>query len=237
MVAGNTASGEGGGLLNTSGTAKLIGSVVSGNTANASGLSWRTGDNGDGGVYKTAGTPAQWGYEINGAGKNDIYIYLNVDDSYLYGGKNKCEIKVEYFDGASGSWSLAYDGVMTPWVYPDGVGLRGSGAWLTTTMVFDDMAMTNRCNGSDIRFEARGGVIIRSISIRKIETVVVEATAAKPASLFFDTDDVRFDLKYTNETSSAQNLQVSIDVVNPDGASIYSLSEVVAAASKTAWVF
>ncbi|MCL2351477.1 MAG: bacterial Ig-like domain-containing protein, partial [Firmicutes bacterium] len=203
------------------------------NTVDASGIRWWTGDYGDGGVYASAGSPAQWGYQINPAGKNDIYIYLDIDDDYLHGGKNKAEITVEYWDGPSGSWGFAYDSVDTPWTYPDGVALKGTNQWATKTFVFDNMAMSNRENGgADMRFEARGGVIVKSISVRKIETVVLEAAAAKPASVFFDTDEVKFGLKITNQTSAAQTLTMSIDVVNPNGASIYALAEIVSAAPK-----
>jgi hypothetical protein len=81
------------------------------------------------------------------------YIYLAVNDKFIYGGSHVVQVKVTYLDNNTSTWSLEYDAA-------DGNAHKASasvtnvnsGAWKTATFTLPDAAFQNRQeSGNDFR--------------------------------------------------------------------------------------
>ena len=104
-----------------------------------------------------------WPY--NGPGHN--HMYFKIDDSFLFGGKHKAWIVMEYFNSneapqincqydsngagpVDGAFRGAGDGAFLA------VKLDGTDKWLVHIWVIKDGRFENRANGSDFRFSSHG---------------------------------------------------------------------------------
>jgi hypothetical protein len=87
------------------------------------------------------------------------YIYLRIDDSFKWADRMLADLEVEYFDGASGSFRIEYDGSdpNAPFqgaytAAPRTVNLTGTGQWRTARFRLPDARFLNSQNGgADLR--------------------------------------------------------------------------------------
>jgi len=87
---------------------------------------------------------------------------LDIDDDFMYGGVNKVDVIVTYFDhDKGGKWALYYDSVQGEKL-ADAVSLTGSNTWKTKTIRISDarfsnhlkpIAKSSRAQGFDLRLD------------------------------------------------------------------------------------
>jgi hypothetical protein len=162
------------------------------------------------------------------------YIYGNIDDAYLYDGKNKVIVTIEYFDSkGDGSWTMAYNSVDAAWAYLDPVVLRGTETWKTQQYILEDARFANLCNGADFRIGANNvPVAFHKIKVEKVNSVILGTQFDKMANLYFDGDIVKFDLKLTNQKANSEELTVQYKVLNHNNTSVYEGSFVQSVGAK-----
>lgn len=143
-------------------------SVILGNTNTENGLTAWSGD-GPGNADKVT-VDGKSGWKTNPA-KGARYIYLNVGNSYIYGGTNAVNITFEYYDSAEGAgntFSFSYDSTSNAWDYNvPKTYLTGSNTWKTVTYSLKDAQFSGRENGADFRVETSVPVIFGSVSVEK----------------------------------------------------------------------
>lgn len=76
---------------------------------------------------------------------------FDVDERYLFGGRNAVTITVTYFDQGTGTWELEYDAVDTPYRSAGTVQKANTRTWRTATFVVPDAHFANRQAGGDRR--------------------------------------------------------------------------------------
>lgn len=115
------------------------------------------GDNPDGLVTGSAGDKTYWQTDKS-AGTS--YLYMNVDDSYLYDSdRYDVEVTVEYWDEGNGSFVLQYDAQSA--AFKDGVKFdyTDTKTWKSQKFTLTDAKFANRANGADFRISVEGGGI------------------------------------------------------------------------------
>ncbi len=79
------------------------------------------------------------------------YIYLEVNDAFLYATPGEVWVTVEYYDTGHGSWLVQYDGVSDPYTTIP-VSNQGTGRWQRHTFHLTDAYFGGRQNnGADLR--------------------------------------------------------------------------------------
>ncbi|OBZ19268.1 S-layer protein [Bacillus sp. FJAT-27264] len=142
------------------GTAKAEANAVHvslGETPVEQGLSARAGDTADG--LKT-GTVTEVTYWETGKDLGTSYIYLDVDNDYLYDSNDyDVDVTVDYYDEGSGKFVLQYDAQTA--AFKDGTVFQygDSKTWKSHTFTLKDAKFADRTNGADIRLSVEGGGI------------------------------------------------------------------------------
>ena len=87
----------------------------------------------------------------------DNYIYLDVDDRFIYGGSNPVGIRIEYLDEGTDSFVVEYDGTAGPYAQSDLITKTNTGTWKTTTLQINDAVFNNaQTEGNDFRIYCNG---------------------------------------------------------------------------------
>jgi predicted alpha-1,2-mannosidase len=88
------------------------------------------------------------------------YMYFDVANSVVPGGKYHAVIQIDYYDHGTGSWSVQYDSSDPAQKYKSTppVARTNTDTWKTATFTVDDAGFTGRENGSaDFRLSSNGG--------------------------------------------------------------------------------
>ena len=189
-------------------------SVVFGPTPLNNGISTWTGD-GSGVTVKTYDGVAGWqtkpGYGT---------IYGNVDDRYIFDGKHKVTVTIEYFDAeasAKQSFILSYDSVQYNWSNGPNTTttLTGTNTWKTVTYTLDDAKFAGRENNSaDFRINTSVPICFHSITIEKFPILTIEGGSAKTGNIFTENETPTMNLSFGNQFDTQQDLTVDYSVLN-----------------------
>ena len=103
------------------------------------------------------------------------YIYVALDDSFIYDQDMTVSIQVTYLDKSCESFRLEYDssdplGSVRQGAFKFGgeQTIEKSGQWKTATFTVKDGRFVNRCNGGDFRFPIIGGdLTIRRVVVKR----------------------------------------------------------------------
>ncbi|MEK0313245.1 S-layer homology domain-containing protein [Cohnella sp. 56] len=153
------------------------------------------------------------------------FIRVNVDDSYIYGGNNRVEVDVEYFDESSddgklGKFTIAYNSIEATWKEAETVQLTGTNKWMVHKFVLEDAKFANESEGSDFRVafwaqkmgESPKPVTIGSISVEKLKRVSMTGTSDKVGNIFDVNEEPAINLEFVNEHSQPDMLSVDYQV-------------------------
>jgi hypothetical protein len=103
------------------------------------------------------------------------YMYFNVDDKFLMGGRNEVQIKVTYLDDNSSQWWIEYDSAdANSYKHSSSVKNQDDGKWKTVTFAIDDPSFQNRQReGMDFRIfnGGKADLIVRFVRIIKMEPI------------------------------------------------------------------
>ncbi len=83
--------------------------------------------------------------------RGKYYINVDVDDYYIYGGKQDVYVTVEYYDNGADSVAVTYDGVQGTWTGGGSAPRGDTRRWRTHTFKFKDAQFTNRDGQTDFR--------------------------------------------------------------------------------------
>jgi hypothetical protein len=118
------------------------------------GVTARAGDNGAGLQTGTASGKTYW---KTNRSVGTAYLYMNVDDGYLYNNVDKdVYVTVEYLDQGSGSFALQYDANSASFKDSPLFTYNNTGLWKTHTFKLSDAKFANGTNGSDFRIAVDG---------------------------------------------------------------------------------
>ena len=108
------------------------------------------------------------------------FIYFNVDDQFMKGGRNPVMVKVTYLDDHAGEWRLEYDaGAKAVWKQSKPIQNIQDGKWKTVSFQLDDAAFENRQRGwADFRIANDGQ---HDLTVRFVRLIKTEAPAGAPA--------------------------------------------------------
>jgi len=139
-------------------------SIILGETNQSLGISCPSG--GDGVNYPTtlSGKSARYNDQEN----RSFYIYFQVDDSFIFGGKNEVYITMEYFDDF-GPFTIQYDSVDKPYKDLPMEMRLGSYKWQKITFHIKDAQFSNRQNWqADFRiFAPWNKIYIHSVEVSR----------------------------------------------------------------------
>jgi len=109
------------------------------------------------------------------------FIYFNVDDQFLKGGRTQVQVKVTYLDDHAGEWWMEYDaGADAVWKKSIPVRNADDGRWKTVTLALDDAAFENRQHGwADFRISNGGHEDLTVRFVRLIKTARPATTSPK----------------------------------------------------------
>ena len=100
------------------------------------------------------------------------YIYFNLDDQFLKGGRNHVKLKVTYLDNHTGQWHIEYDaGPKMVWQKSKSVQGIGDRKWKTATLELYDAAFENRQRGlADFRIcnDGEHDLTVRFVRVIKL---------------------------------------------------------------------
>lgn len=136
--------------------------VSLGETPQEDGLTARAGDKIEG--LKT-GTVTGVTYWETGKDLETSYIYVDVDDNYLYDSNDyDVDVTVDYYDEGSGKFLLQYDAQTASFKDSAVFSYGDSKSWKSKTFTLKDSKFANRTNGSDFRISIEGGGIDGSLN-------------------------------------------------------------------------
>ncbi|GMK42227.1 hypothetical protein PCCS19_52860 [Paenibacillus sp. CCS19] len=176
-------------------------SIVLGDPNIEAGITARAGDNESGLLKGETAGKSYWRTNSAAPGDRTLYLYMNVDDGYLYDNSTQdVYLTVEYLDQGSGTIVLQYDAV------GDGASAfkdaplfayGNSGQWKSYTFKLSDAKFANRTNGADFRIGVSGGgapannpdVSIHAVTVTKAKRVGAPAHA-KVYTTVYPTSDV-----------------------------------------------
>ncbi|MBM7564946.1 hypothetical protein JOC55_001891 [Paenibacillus sacheonensis] len=153
-------------------------SILFGESPIEQGITAHAGDNPDGLVKGSLAGKGYWKTNKAAAGDRTLYLYLNVDDGYIFDSENQdVYVTVEYLDQGSGSFVLQYDALSAPFKDSALFTYKDSGQWKTHTFKLSDAKFANRANGSDFRIGISGGgnpennpdLTVASVTVSKTE--------------------------------------------------------------------
>jgi hypothetical protein len=98
----------------------------------------------------------EWRRTDNANGRR--YIYLNVDNGFIFGGSSEVVIRVVYLDQGSGQFRIQYDSAGGgAYVSTDTVQRTGTGQWKTVDFEIPDAGFCGgQANGCDFRLDSMG---------------------------------------------------------------------------------
>lgn len=86
-----------------------------------------------------------------------LYLYMNVDSSYLYDNTDQdVYVTVDYYDAGSGAIVLQYDSVSAPFKDAPSFTYTDTRQWQSHTFKLTDAKFADRANGSDFRIGISG---------------------------------------------------------------------------------
>jgi hypothetical protein len=110
-------------------------------------------------------------------GSGHCLMAFDVDERFLFGGRNAVTVTVTYFDQGTGAWELEYDAVEAPYRSAGTVQKANTRTWRKATFVLPDAHFANRQAGgdrragTDFRIVARGeDVILHMVDVARIAT-------------------------------------------------------------------
>ncbi len=188
---------------------------------------------------------------LNPSESKSYYINVKVDDSFLYDipDYTPIEVTLEYYDeGEDGFFELAYDGYRLPtllngehfhlegrkgvWCHAPDIELSGSNRWKKAKFYLDNMKLSNRADGYDIRIGVwtleRGmspeGVYIGSIKLEKLTTVGdplrLTGTSDSEGNIFGD--DVNLKMSYLNISERNITSQFEAKIIDSSGNEVWT---------------
>jgi hypothetical protein len=128
------------------------------------------------------GPPYDEARRTDHAGGSD-YMYFAVDNKFLYGGRDRVQLKVTYLDNNKAAWRVEYDAADGD-AYKPTMMVRnvGDGQWKTATFTIPDAAFQNRQQGGmDFRIYDGGRRDLTVRFVRIVKTVPPRATPAAAA--------------------------------------------------------
>ncbi|TFE29398.1 glycosyl hydrolase family 28-related protein [Cohnella luojiensis] len=170
-------------------------SVTLGEVPIEQGISPRAGDAGAGLQTGTDNGKTYW--QTNRA-SGISYLYMNVDDGYLYDNTDKdVLVTVEYYDQGSGSFALQYDAVSASFKDSPLFTYKNTGLWKTHTFKLSDAKFANRTNGGDFRLAVDGAgspannpdLRVASVTVKKVTKVIIEKNT-QIITTDYATDDI-----------------------------------------------
>lgn len=211
-------------------------SIALGETAVEHGISGRGGDNESGLVKGTQDGKGYWKTNRGAPGDRTLYLYMNVDDAYLYDNADQdVYVTVEYMDQGSGSFVLQYDALSGAFKDAPLFTYGNSGQWKTKTFKLIDAKFANRTNGSDFRIGISGGgnpdnnpdLTVARVSVKKVARTST-ATQTKVYDTQFATDDVviadfsvrDFGAKADGASDDTAAFQAALDAAGGNGGGV-----------------
>ncbi|MDI4646858.1 S-layer homology domain-containing protein [Cohnella hashimotonis] len=211
-------------------------SIALGETAVEHGIVGRGGDNESGLVKGALDGKGYWKTNRGAPGDRTLYLYMNVDDAYLYDNADKdVYVTVEYLDQGSGSFVLQYDALSAAFKDSPLFTYGNSGQWKTKTFKLIDARFANRTNGSDFRIGISGGgnpdnnpdLTVARVSVKKVARTST-ATQTKVYDTQFATDDVviadfsvrDFGAKADGESDDTAAFQAALDASGGNGGGV-----------------
>ncbi|MFC3801395.1 S-layer homology domain-containing protein [Cohnella sp. GCM10012308] len=211
-------------------------SVTLGETAIEHGIVGRGGDNESGLVKGALDGKGYWKTNRGAPGDRTLYMYMNVDDAYLYDNADKdVYVTVEYLDQGGGSFVLQYDALSASFKDSPLFTYGNSGQWKTKTFKLVDAKFANRTNGSDFRIGISGGgnpennpdLTVARVSVKKVARTST-ATQTKVYDTQFATDDVviadfsvlDFGAKADGASDDTAAFQAALDAAGGNGGGV-----------------
>lgn len=217
-------------------TASDEASIALGETAVEHGIVGRGGDNESGLVKGALDGKGYWKTNRGAPGDRTLYLYMNVDDAYLFDNADKdVYVTVEYLDQGSGSFVLQYDALSAAFKDSPLFTYGNSGQWKTKTFKLIDAKFANRTNGSDFRIGISGGgnpennpdLTVARVSVKKVVRTST-ATQTKVYDTQFATDDVAiadfsvrdFGAKADGASDDTAAFQAALDAAGGNGGGV-----------------
>lgn len=211
-------------------------SIALGETAVEHGIAGRGGDNESGLVKGTLDGKGYWKTDRAAPGDRTLYLYMNVDDAYLFDNADKdVYVTVEYLDQGGGSFVLQYDALSAAFKDSPLFTYGNSGQWKTKTFKLIDAKFANRTNGSDFRIGISGGgnpennpdLTVARVSVKKVARTST-ATQTKVYDTQFATDDVviadfsvhDFGAKADGASDDTAAFQAALDAAGGNGGGV-----------------
>lgn len=199
-------------------------------------------------IYTTKGGKEAWQTNKNVTPKAMLFIYVNVDDQYIYGNHTTVDVEVEYFDDVGGgAFTLVYNSLTSIEKEAEKVVTEGSGVWKTHTFHIEDANFKNALNDADFRIAIWGkkmgaspvDVSFASVTVKKViqpevyptvrflptpETVRANVRAGDGSGVIYTTKDGK-EAWQTNKSATPKS--VTFIYVNVDDQYIYGNHETV----------
>lgn len=138
-------------------------SAILGDEVISNGVIPRAGDGSSGPITGTLDGKGYWQTNKNSSGTADdkiLYLYMNIDDDYLYSNENKTvEVEVEYYDEGSGQFLIQYKSQSGAYVSTPAFKYGDTETWKKHTFIITDGVFANDLNDDDFRISIEGGGI------------------------------------------------------------------------------
>ncbi|SEU19087.1 glycosyl hydrolase family 28-related protein [Paenibacillus sp. NFR01] len=151
--------------------------IVLGQPLQPLGITARAGDNEAGLLTGTKDGRGYWSTNKAAAGDRTLYLYMNVDNAFLYDNADQdVYVTVDYYDEGGGSMVLQYDSLSAPFKDAPLFTYGDSKSWRSTVFKLSDAKFADRANGSDFRIGISGGGAPENNPDLRVAKVTVKKT-------------------------------------------------------------
>lgn len=176
------------------------------------------------------------GWLLTGSNTDTRHIYLDINNMYMHRLNGETVyVDVDYYDEGYNTFLIEYDAQSGPDGYSEYVDTLDTGTWKTHRFFLQDAYFGNRLDDADLRISTNatnlgngGKVVVGAVRVsygEKTSPIEIKPTTEVPGNIFFEGEQIKFDISYKNRTNKSYDYKVKYTVVTLEDETLLTLED------------